>query len=1075
MKNKMKFGALLFALALSGSLLTGCSVDLHGPHITPSGGGGGQGGGGQVTPTGDKYFVTYDNHEDYTVAGLDASGYLKGATVSFTVTPTHPEDKEVRQVLARAGTTDVAITKNGSNFSFTMPEKDVKLSIAMKNVDKYSLSYSGTLQIDEELQMELTLGSNPFAGIFAVEGKTDADQAKITVNGVKVYLKEAGDVTVVAKVDGQVVAEVSFTVANVVIVSIHDALETAIQTAKWNGSTGAGSAKADALTIAGKVIAYSNPVDQGNQNILIDDGTDAVILMVGKDNSSADSLVEVGEVIRVNTCLMNYYGMLEGISGEAKTKNTGDYLKAADLKRISRDYTPKLSTPEDMTAAQYKTYYDECAANGNTSNENRSYSVVKYVNIAVTYSKSRADADKGPFDIDGTYGIDPDMSAMEYDEVDGHKSTLTGYLIGINSSKSKSNMMLVAQTPLAVTAVHITKESADPLNVYKNNPVQLEYTTDPAGSYGAEQWSSDHEEFVKVSNKGEVEFVAEGTATITLTIGQVSDTISVYANPLEVHATSVSIVEPTLTMTYPGATAQLTAEVAPSNVTDGRVWDSSNKAVATVDKKGVVTTTGVGETTISLTVGELHDECVVTVSNQTIASLGTSKLGDPVDTYGYFVGQYDDGVTGKEGSNFLGGTQYGYWLADGASGLFVNAKAPEGAEAGKIIHVVGQIDVYSGARQVSATSAEVVNSHEGLVAASKLTVDEAKISGFTQEDQGKLAVATGVVKSVNTTPKWGTNNLTYKLTIGSKDLTIYVHKTNVSKANYEDFTSKMVVGRTTTVEGYVTANKYQSTEVSTTASEYQLVNPKVTDFVTVPVTAVTLDKTTATVFAGQTLQLNAGTEPAGSTGTFNWTVTGNSKVDVDENGLVTVAADASTSETATVTATLKDNTSLSKSCVITVLPPFSGKIDTITHSLPGVTGTSYTNWSGKSVSGGSTAVYAGNSAFRSSDSAIQIRSNNSNSGIVSTTSGGTVAYVLIEISYSQNGVDIYASKTAYTAASDLYSDSTKGTLIQGEIKGDTVSLLVPVSVTETYQYIGIRSHSGTSYVKSITIYWSTNS
>ena len=67
--------------------------------------------------------------------------------------------------------------------------------------------------------------------------------------------------------------------------------------------------------------------------------------------------------------------------------------------------------------------------------------------------------------------------------------------------------------------------------------------------------------------------------------------------------------------------------------------------------------------------------------------------------------------------------------------------------------------------------------------------------------------------------------------------------------------------------------------------------------------------------------------------------------------------------------------------------------DVLTADLFTATGTTYTDFSGVSVTGGSSAVYAGSSA-KNSNGAIQLRSKNSNSGIVSTTSGGDRIKVL---------------------------------------------------------------------------------
>lgn len=111
----------------------------------------------------------------------------------------------------------------------------------------------------------------------------------------------------------------------------------------------------------------------------------------------------------------------------------------------------------------------------------------------------------------------------------------------------------------------------------------------------------------------------------------------------------------------------------------------------------------------------------------------------------------------------------------------------------------------------------------------------------------------------------------------------------------------------------------------------------------------------------------------------------------------------------------------------------------------------------------SKAVYAGNSAM-DKDGAIQLRSKN-NSGIVTTTSGGTAKSVKITISSGSNTIDVYGSNTAYTSASDLYDTKKQGTKIGSVSKSDTVT------IEGSYNYIGIRSNKNAVYISSIEIVW----
>lgn len=139
--------------------------------------------------------------------------------------------------------------------------------------------------------------------------------------------------------------------------------------------------------------------------------------------------------------------------------------------------------------------------------------------------------------------------------------------------------------------------------------------------------------------------------------------------------------------------------------------------------------------------------------------------------------------------------------------------------------------------------------------------------------------------------------------------------------------------------------------------------------------------------------------------------------------------------------------------------------DKLTRETTGVSGTNYTGWSGKS--GASGAVYSGNSA--GSNESIQLRSNNNNSGVVSTTSGGLIRKV--KVAWNSNTasgrtLNVYGSNTAYTAASDLYGDN-KGTLLGTIVNGTSTQL----EITDDYEYVGVRSNDGAMYLTSITFVW----
>ncbi len=143
--------------------------------------------------------------------------------------------------------------------------------------------------------------------------------------------------------------------------------------------------------------------------------------------------------------------------------------------------------------------------------------------------------------------------------------------------------------------------------------------------------------------------------------------------------------------------------------------------------------------------------------------------------------------------------------------------------------------------------------------------------------------------------------------------------------------------------------------------------------------------------------------------------------------------------------------------------------DVLNRNFTGVTsGAGYSEWSGKTSN--SDAVYAGNSA--GGNDAIQLRSNNNNSGVVTTASGGKVTK--IKVTWNSNTtsgrtITVYGKNTAYTAATDLYNSSTQGTSLGTIAYGSSTEL----TISGDYSFIGFRSASGALYLDEVQIEWTS--
>lgn len=139
--------------------------------------------------------------------------------------------------------------------------------------------------------------------------------------------------------------------------------------------------------------------------------------------------------------------------------------------------------------------------------------------------------------------------------------------------------------------------------------------------------------------------------------------------------------------------------------------------------------------------------------------------------------------------------------------------------------------------------------------------------------------------------------------------------------------------------------------------------------------------------------------------------------------------------------------------------------DVLTAEDLEATGNTYVEFS--NVTKTSKAVYAGQSAKDSSGN-IQLRSKNSNSGIVTTSRGGKrIKSVSIEVGSGTPSVQVYGSNTAY--------EGTDASVLYGNSAGDLVATLsktsTSVSFQDDYKFVGIRSEKNAIYLSSITIEW----
>ena len=288
----------------------------------------------------------------------------------------------------------------------------------------------------------------------------------------------------------------------------------------------------------------------------------------------------------------------------------------------------------------------------------------------------------------------------------------------------------------------------------------------------------------------------------------------------------------------------------------------------------------------------------------------------------------------------------------------------------------------------------------------------------------------------------------------------FSHEGMTVTANYDDESTKDVTS-SATFSGYNMASagaqtvtvSYTENEVTKTANYGITVNTPATYNVTYyvdGVQTVLADQVEGTVL--NTILPTPTTEKAG----------------YYFKGWLTTTLDATDTEPSYYDISQALNSDLTLYAVFAKLTGELPKTDNLTREKTRVTknATNYATWTG--VSDESDAVYAGNSA--GGNDAIQLRSS-SNSGIISTTSGGTLKKVTV-IWNSNTGdrtLDIYGKNSAYSETSDLYngSSSIQGTKLGSIVKGASTEL----TITGDYTYIGLRSNNGAMYLDNIAIDW----
>lgn len=214
--------------------------------------------------------------------------------------------------------------------------------------------------------------------------------------------------------------------------------------------------------------------------------------------------------------------------------------------------------------------------------------------------------------------------------IDPNTGVITGVAVGtttlgVSTSSGINGTVIVKVIASEVKTTDMTVPET--ITMYEGDTVTVEVTRTPSNTTDNIVLASDNESVVKVVD-GRLVAVAEGTATVTVTSGDVTKTVTINITK---PATGISIDTHSANLVR-GDSLQLTATLEPEGSTDEIKWTSSNENIATVSSTGEVTTVGYGYVTITATVqSKYSDSCLIYVSptiNLTMIG-GSIRMSDP--------------------------------------------------------------------------------------------------------------------------------------------------------------------------------------------------------------------------------------------------------------------------------------------------------------------------------------------------------------------------------------------------------------------------------------------------------------
>ncbi|MBR4788921.1 MAG: Ig-like domain-containing protein [Bacteroidales bacterium] len=200
-----------------------------------------------------------------------------------------------------------------------------------------------------------------------------------------------------------------------------------------------------------------------------------------------------------------------------------------------------------------------------------------------------------------------------------------GKVTAVNAGKAVITASVDDKSASCEVTVVIPSESItlDRTNLVLNKGLtaQLTATVTPADATDALEWSSSDEAVATVSSSGLVTAKAGGSAVITVKTGALSATCNVQ---VVVPTSSISLDPESATLYVGGESLSVKATVLPEDADNKEVvWESSDKAVVTVDAAGNVSPVSRGQASVMATVKgtNISATCKITVTYKEVESV----------------------------------------------------------------------------------------------------------------------------------------------------------------------------------------------------------------------------------------------------------------------------------------------------------------------------------------------------------------------------------------------------------------------------------------------------------------------